>query len=149
MMIGGYTMAFWMPQMVKALSSEYSNSFVGAVVMIPYLAALVAMILISRSSDRRMERRYHLAISLVVGGIAFLSLTGIHSPAVTVVLLSFLAIGYSSSLSPFWALPSEFLTGLSAASGIALINSFGKLLRKLRQVHELDPKFGILITHLR
>jgi ACS family tartrate transporter-like MFS transporter len=127
MMIGGYTMAFWMPQMVKALSSEYSNSFVGAVVMIPYLAALVAMILISRSSDRRMERRYHLAISLVVGGIAFLSLTGIHSPAVTVVLLSFLAIGYSSSLSPFWALPSEFLTGLSAASGIALINSFGNL----------------------
>ncbi len=127
MMIGGYTMAFWIPQMVKALSNEYSNSLVGAVVMIPYLAALVAMILVSRSSDRRMERKYHLAISLLAGGIAFLSLTGIHSPTVTVVLLSFLAIGYSSSLSPFWALPSEFLTGFSAASGIALINSFGNL----------------------
>src|SRR5260370_15084394 len=127
MMIGGYTMAFWIPQMVKALSNEYSNSLVGAVVMIPYLAALVAMILVSRSSDRRMERKYHLAISLLAGGIAFLSLTGIHSPTVTVVLLSFLAIGYSSSLSPFWALPSEFLTGFSAANGIALINSFGNL----------------------
>jgi len=127
MMIGGYTMAFWMPQIVKSLSSEYSNSLVGYVVMIPYLAALVAMILVSRSSDRRMERKYHLAISLVVGGIAFLSLSGIHSPTVTVVLLSCLAIGYSSSLSPFWALPSEFLTGFSAASGIALINSFGNL----------------------
>ena len=127
MMIGGYTMAFWMPQIVKALSSGYSNSFVGTVVMIPYLAALGGMILVSRSSDRRMERRYHLAISLVVGGIAFFSLTGIHSSAVTVVLLSCLAIGYSSSLSPFWALPSEFLTGFSAASGIALINSIGNL----------------------
>jgi ACS family tartrate transporter-like MFS transporter len=43
------------------------------------------------------------------------------------VLLSLLAIGYCSSLSPFWAMPSEFLTGFSAASGIALINSAGNL----------------------
>jgi len=127
MMIGGYTMAFWMPQMVKDLSSAYSNSFVGYVVMIPYLAALAGMILVSRSSDHRLERRYHVAISLLLGGIAFLSLTGIHSPSVTVVLLTCLAIGYCSSLSPFWALPSEFLTGFSAASGIALINSAGNL----------------------
>ncbi len=127
MMIGSYTMAFWMPQMVKALWSGYSNSFVGYVVMIPYLAALVGMILVSRSSDRRLERRYHVAISLLLGGIAFISLRGIHSPLVTVVLLACLAIGYCSSLSPFWALPSEFLTGFSAASGIALINSVGNL----------------------
>jgi len=127
MMIGGYTMAFWMPQIVKSLSSEYSNSFVGYVVMIPYVAALLGMILVSRSSDRRLERRYHVAMSLLLGGIAFLLLSGIHSPSVTVVLLSCLAIGYCSSLSPFWALPSESLTGFSAASGIALINSVGNL----------------------
>jgi ACS family tartrate transporter-like MFS transporter len=30
-------------------------------------------------------------------------------------------------LGPFWALPSEFLTGYSAAAGIALINSVGNL----------------------
>jgi MFS transporter, ACS family, tartrate transporter len=127
MMIGGYTMAFWMPQMVKALSSKYSNSLVGSVVMIPYLAAVAGMILVSRSSDRRLERRYHAAFSLLLCGIAFLALTGIYSPVVTVILLSFLAIGYCSSLSPFWALPSEFLTGFSAASGIALINATGNL----------------------
>src|SRR5260370_1552229 len=127
MMIGGYTMAFWMPQIVKSLSSEYSNSFVGYVVMIPYVAALLGMILVSRSSDRRLERRYHVAMSLLLGGIAFLLLSGIHSPSVTVVLLSCLAIGYCSSLSPFCAVPSESLTGFSAASGIALINSVGNL----------------------
>ena len=127
MMIGGYTMAFWMPQMVKALSSKYSNSLVGSVVMIPYLAAVAGMILVSRSSDRRLERRYHAAFALLLCGIAFLALTGIYSPVVTVILLSCLAIGYCSSLSPFWALPSEFLTGFSAASGIALINATGNL----------------------
>ena len=30
-------------------------------------------------------------------------------------------------MGPFWTLPSEFLTGFSAAAGIALINSVGNL----------------------
>ena len=43
------------------------------------------------------------------------------------ILLSFLAVGVYSFYGPFWALPSEFLTGFSAAAGIALINSVGNL----------------------
>lgn len=127
MMIGGYTMAFWVPQFVKSLSKEYSNSLVGYLVMICYMAALAGMILVARSSDRTLERRYHVAGSLLAGGIAFAALGGAYSPFVSVVLLTFLTVGYCSSLSPFWALPSEFLTGISAASGIALINSVGNL----------------------
>jgi len=127
MMIGSYTLSFYAPQLVKSLSTEYSSSLVGNLVMIPYVVALVGMIFVGRSSDRRMERRYHAAACLLVGGIGFLSLGWVHSPFVTVVLLSLLAIGYCSSLSPFWAMPSEFLTGLSAASGIAFINSVGNL----------------------
>ena len=127
MMIGSYTLSFYAPKLVESLSSEYSYSLVGYLVMIPYLAALGGMILVGRSSDRRLERRYHAAISLLVGGIGFLSLTTIHSPFVTIALLCPLAIGYCSSLSPFWAMPSEFLSGFSAASGIAIINSVGNL----------------------
>jgi ACS family tartrate transporter-like MFS transporter len=127
MMIGAYTMSFFMPRLVQSLSSKYSNSTIGYLVMIPYVAALIAMILVGRSSDRRMERRYHAAISLLVGGTGFLSLTSLHSPLFTIVLLSLLMVGYCSSLSPFWAMPSEFLTGFSAASGIAVINSVGNL----------------------
>jgi len=127
MMIGSYTLSFFAPQLVKSVLKGNSNSLVGYVVMIPYLAALAAMVFVGRSSDRRMERRYHAAICLLVGGIGFLSLGWIHSPFVTVALLSLLAVGYCSSLSPFWAMPSEFLTGFSAASGIAVINSFGNL----------------------
>jgi D-galactonate transporter len=127
MMIGSYTLSFYAPKVVVSLSSEYSYSLVGYLVTIPYLAALAGMIFVARSSDRRLERRYHAAISLLVGGIGFLSLTTIHSPFVTIALLSLLAIGYCSSLSPFWAMPSEFLSGFSAASGIAIINSVGNL----------------------
>lgn len=127
MMIGGYAMASWMPQLVKSLSSEYSNSVVGYLVMIPYLAALGGMILVGRSSDRRMERRYHLAVSLLIGGAAFIAMGTVRAPAPSILLFVLLATGYCSSLGPFWALPSEFLTGWSAASGIALVNSLGNL----------------------
>lgn len=127
MMIGSYTLSFYAPQVVESLSSQYSHSLVGYLVMIPYLVALTGMILVGRSSDRQMERRYHAAACLVLGGIGFLSLSVAHSPFASIVLLSLLAIGYCSSLGPFWAMPSEFLTGFSAASGIAAINSVGNL----------------------
>lgn len=44
-----------------------------------------------------------------------------------VILLCLLAAGIESLFGPFWALPNEFLTGYSAAAGIALINSVGSL----------------------
>jgi ACS family tartrate transporter-like MFS transporter len=58
MMIGSYTLSFYAPQLVKSLSREYSDSLVGNLVMIPFLVALVGMVFVGRSSDRRMERRY-------------------------------------------------------------------------------------------
>jgi len=41
-----YALFFWMPQIVKTLSSGYSNTTIGILVMVPYLTGLLAMILI-------------------------------------------------------------------------------------------------------
>jgi len=127
MAIGLYSMSFWMPQEVKSLSSRYSNTMVGLLVMIPHLVGLLVMVLVSRSSDRKLERRYHAAIPAVVGGIALLLLGTTNSPVFSIVLLSFMALGIYSFYGPFYSLPSEFLTGFSAASGIALISSVANL----------------------
>jgi MFS family permease len=127
MMIGSYTLISWAPQLVKSLSSLYSNSIVGLLLPIPYLVGLAGMIFISQSSDRTAERRYHAAIPVLVGGTALVLLGAAHSAFLTIVLLSFVAIGVYGSMGPFWALPCEFLTGFSAAAGIALINSVGNL----------------------
>ena len=52
---------------------------------------------------------------------------GAHCIFLSVVLLS-VAVGcVCGYLGPFWALPSEFLMGASAASGIALITTFVNL----------------------
>ncbi len=127
MMVGHYALQSWAPQLVQSLSSGYSNSTIGLLVTIPNLVGLAAMILVSRSSDRTLERRYHVAIPAIMGATALVLLGATRSPFYFVALLSLLAAGIYSSFGPFWALPSEFLTGYSAAAGIALINSVGNI----------------------
>ena len=124
---GLYSLSFWMPQVVKSWSAHYSNTTVGLLVVIPQLVGLVSMILVSRSSDRILERRYHAAVAVLAGGIGWLGLSAATTPLVSMLMLSLIAAGIYSYFGPFWPLPSEFLHGYAAASGIALINSVGGL----------------------
>jgi ACS family tartrate transporter-like MFS transporter len=124
-----WAMTFWMPQLIKAISIRYSNTTVGALVMIPYLVALAAMTAVGRSSDCRFERRYHGAIPLIIAAVSVvvLSTAPISSIFFSVPVWCLVASGIYSFWGPFWSLPSEFLTGFSAAAGIALINCIGNL----------------------
>jgi len=124
---GMYTMNFWMPELVKSLSGGYSNSLIGLLVMIPHLVGLPVMVLVSRSSDRRQERRFHAAIPAITAGIALASLGATHSIFPTILLLSFAALGIYSVYGPFYSLPGDFLTGFAAASGLALVSSLANL----------------------
>jgi MFS transporter, ACS family, tartrate transporter len=84
--IGLYAMSFYMPQAVKSLSGGYSNTAVGILVMVPHVAGLAAMILVSRSSDSRLERRHHAAVPLLVGGVALAALGATKSPLLSIAL---------------------------------------------------------------
>ncbi len=125
--IGMYGMNFWMPQLVKSVSSGISNSLIGLLVMIPHLVGLPVMVMVSRSSDRKQERTFHAAIPAIAAGIALASLGATHSIFPTIILLSFAALGIYSVYGPFYCLPGDFLTGFAAASGIALISSVANL----------------------
>jgi MFS transporter, ACS family, tartrate transporter len=125
--IGMYGLNFWMPQLVKSLSSGVSNSLIGVLVMIPHLVGLLVMVLVSRSSDRKQERRFHAAIPAIAAGIALALLGATHSIFPAILLLSVAALGIYSVYGPFYSLPGEFLTGFAAASGIALISSVANL----------------------
>ena len=118
-----YTFAFWLPQIMKLVLGGQSNTVVGFVVMIPNLLGLIAMILASRHSDRKLERRYHMATSSALAGIALLLLGAPHSAFFSVVLFSAVGIGSYSFLPVFFSMPGEFLTGFSAAAGIGLVTS--------------------------
>jgi MFS family permease len=113
----------FLPQVMKSVLGGQSNTAVGMAVMIPNLLGLIAMVVASRHSDRTLERRYHLATLGALAGIAFLLLGVPRSPFFSVVLFSAVAVGAYSFLPIFFSLPGEFLTGFSAAAGIAVVTS--------------------------
>jgi MFS transporter, ACS family, tartrate transporter len=126
-LMGLYVTGFWMPQSIKAVAQGYSNTTIGSLVLIPNLVSLVAMVMVSRSSDRRSERHWHAAVSLLLaaGGLYFVGAT--QSLTGCVALWCAVASGLAGYLGPFWACPGEFLSGRPAASALAFINSFGSL----------------------
>ena len=129
LLIAFWVLTFWMPQLLKDLSSRYSNTTVGVLVMIPYLVSLAVMIGVGRSSDAKMERRYHAVVPLMIASLSFvlLATSAGGSPFLSVLLWCAVASSIYSVFGPFWALPSRFLTGASAAAGIACINALGNV----------------------
>jgi predicted MFS family arabinose efflux permease len=122
-----YTFSFWLPQIMKSILRGHSNTAVGFAVLLPNPVGLLLLILVSRHSDRTLERRYHIAASAAVAGIALLLLGAPRSAFFSIVLFSAVAIGAYSFLPVFFSMPGDFLTGFSAAAGIALVTSVANL----------------------
>jgi ACS family tartrate transporter-like MFS transporter len=129
LLIPFWAVTFWMPQLLKDLSSRYSNTNVGVLVMIPYVVALAVMTVVGRRSDAKLERRYHAAVPMMIASLAFvlMAASGPASVFYSLPLWCVIAACIYSVFGPFWALPSVFLTGSSAAAGIAFINSLGNV----------------------
>ncbi|MFD0938948.1 MFS transporter [Methylobacterium trifolii] len=123
---GQYGLTFWMPTIVKA-SGVQGNLNIGLVSAIPFLFAVVVMILLGRSADRMRERRWHLIVPALLGAVGFTVAASAGSTVVAIIFLSVAAGGVLTCAPLFWSLPTAFLSGAGAAAGIALINSVGNL----------------------
>ena len=122
-MLNGIT--FFLPQIVKGFG--FSNVQTGFIVAIPSVLAFFVLIWWGRRSDARKERYGHAAMANMVGGAALLAAMLLHDPAARIGAIS---VSYACTLAftaPFWAIPGSFLTGASAAGGIAAISGLGVL----------------------
>src|SRR5262249_1136716 len=57
----------------------------------------------------------------------FASLGSVHTAATCVASWSLVTCGLYGFVGPFWAIPSQFMAGRSAAAALATINSIGNL----------------------
>jgi MFS transporter, ACS family, tartrate transporter len=121
-----YGISLWLPIALHSLTG-LSNFLLGLLSAVPYLAAVILMVLIGAHSDRSGERRWHIAFSAFAGGIA-LVVSG-FSPGIAISVFCFaIALSASSSMAgPFWAMASSSFTAAAAARSIALINAIGNL----------------------
>jgi sugar phosphate permease len=126
MACGVYAINFWLPTIIKT-SGITDPLVIGWVSAVPYLAASVAMVVLGRSADVRRERRWHLAVPLLLGVIGLVIAARFASnTAVAAIGLTIATMGAMGALPMFWPVSSAFLSAAGAAGGIALINALGQ-----------------------
>lgn len=122
-----YGVQFWLPSIIQRLSN-LSELWVTVVTAIPYFIGLIGILLIGWSSDRTNERRLHTALPMLATSLGlFLSVVLVGDPALTIAMFCLAAVGIYGYLPGFWALPTSFLSGTTAAASIGMINSLGNL----------------------
>lgn len=125
--MGTSTIGFWQPSIISA-SGISDPRLIGVISAVPYLAALLGMYLMGRSSDKHRERRWHAVLPILFAVPGFLICAFFPGqPMLALLGLTIATAGIITALPMFWALPTSFLGGAGAAAGIALINSTGNL----------------------
>lgn len=121
-----YGVTLWLPSVIRSFSG-LSYFRTGIVAILPFLVTVLAMVTVGARSDRVGERRWHTAIP------AFAAASGLALAAYgssTIVVVAGLTLGLAcaeSMVGPFWAMATSSMVGISAAAGIAMINSLANL----------------------
>jgi ACS family tartrate transporter-like MFS transporter len=124
--VGSYGYELWLPSIIKGFSGK-GDAIVGFINALPYLAAGIAMLIVSRHSDRTGERRRHVALGATASAIGFAASAYFKNPVLAMAGLTIAFAGLKCCVAPFWAIATTFMASTAAAGGIALINSVGNL----------------------
>lgn len=127
MVIGFWGITFWLPQIVQSRFEGISNFGAAALSAIPWCMAMVALVIVSWSSDRLNERKWHLAVPLLIAAAGLVVSVFTTSPVLALICIGIAAAGQRSATPVFWNHPAALVTGAGAAAALALINSVGNI----------------------
>jgi MFS transporter, ACS family, tartrate transporter len=118
--------AFFLPQIIKGMGATDIQA--NSISAIPFVVGIAGVIVFGWLADHmRSRRKQLLVITLVISALGLAGAGAIGPSYAAIVLIALATFGIYGLKGPFWPLPSMFLTGTAAASGIALINSVGNL----------------------
>jgi len=120
-----YGLSLWLPTIIKQFG--VSDVATGLLSAVPYLFAVVGLYLVPRHSDRTGERYWHIAILSALAALGMAASAWVQTPALQLGSLCLFAFSAYAIQAVLWTLPGQFLTGTSAAVGIATINSLSNL----------------------
>lgn len=125
LLCGAYPLAYWMPSVVKEVGHGLSGFQIGWLSAIPFLLAAVGMYITGRLVRNDRSSRPVL-IALAVSVVAFtVTAFALGSPLLAFTAITVATMAAQTAKPLFWSVPTAYLAGAGAASGIALINSLG------------------------
>jgi sugar phosphate permease len=126
--LGVYGFVFWLPSIVKAASGA-GIGMTGLISAIPYVFAVLFMVVNSRFSDLSGHRNRYVWPWLALSAVAFYGsyLLGTKNFWAAFVLLVIAGAAMYAPYGPFFAAIPELMPRDVAGPAIALVNSFGAL----------------------
>ena len=120
------TIGTWTPLIVKELLGNTDRVLlIGLVSAIIPLFAVIAVPLVSWSSDRRGERLFHLTGTLAISAVGWITVAMASGAVAKLTGITLAAVGGYSFVAVFWALAVPLLAPASRPAAIALISTTG------------------------
>lgn len=126
--VGVYGFVMWLPTIIKG-APNITIVETGWLAAVPYVFAIIAMLITSHFSDKTLNRKIFVWPFLVIGAIAFYGsyLIGTSNFWLSFALLVIAGAMMYAPYGAFFAIVPEILPANVTAGAIALINSLGAL----------------------
>ena len=125
--VGVGPITFYLPSRLAAAYGGGVDTTVGVLLALPWFCALIATRLFTVYADRHDNHRLVCIGMLTVGTLALGAIGLTMNPWLIVIAACIAVPGLTASQPVFWSLPTRYLGGVGAASGIAFIVSLGNL----------------------
>ncbi len=123
--LAAYGLSYWLPTVVKGFG--VSNTVNGFLNILPWACTAVLLWWLPRDAERTGEKTWHIVLPALIGSACLVASVIVPGNPVRFALLCAAAACIFAAQPVFWTLPSSFLTGSSAAAGLAVINAVGNL----------------------
>lgn len=127
MQVGAAPLVFYLPSKLAASMGGQVTFAVGLLLAIPWICSAIAIRAATLYADRQDNHRNVVIAMVTAGTLALASLGWLSSPLLIVIAACIAIPGLTASQPVFWSLPTRYLGGTAAASGIAFIVSIGNL----------------------
>ncbi len=125
LIFGSYGILFWLPLIMQEMTA-LGTFQIGLLSALPWLGVGAGMMLVSRHSDRKQERFWHVGLAALIGSLGLLG--SAYAPqALSMLLLVVAGLGLGGAQGTFWTIPTAIMSRPAAVNGVVLINLIGNI----------------------
>ncbi len=126
-LMANWGVTLWLPSLLR--EAGFSIGAVGWLSALTYAVGAAMMLLVSFSSDRFRERKWHMIGMTVLAGVFMLTVPSHGAGHLVALVLCFVLVNgfFYGRFGPFWSLPSEIFPASVVGVAIGITNGIGNL----------------------
>jgi ACS family tartrate transporter-like MFS transporter len=120
--MASYGITMWLPLTFQKMGEGLSIMTITLLTVIPYLFGAIVGLINGWHSDKTQERRFHVAVPLLVLCISLVVASTSDSLLLTIICMSVAIAGFVSFNGTVFAIPTSVMGEAAAVIGVAIIN---------------------------